>query len=459
MDKVIGIILAAGHGTRMKSDLLKVMHIVGGKPMVEHVYENARAAGLGRVIAVVGFQADRVQGCLGGRVEYVVQAEQLGTGHAVMQAEGLLADASGHLLVLYGDNPLLTPEIIQRFLGVHFEKGAPATILTARVSDPTGYGRVVRKPDGTLERIVEEKDAGPDERAIKEIMSGVFCFRLPDIFEALRELRPDNAQKEYYLTQVVEIFQARGQRVEVADVADEESVLAPNTRRQLAQAEAIMRRGVIDRLMDSGVTVIDPQTTYVHEAAVIGRDTTILPFTYIEGATVIGSGCIIGPNSRIAESKIDDDVRIQYSVVEYSEVGSGTSIGPFAHLRAKSRLGKKVEIGNYAEVKNSSIGDGTKAHHHSYLGDSSIGDGVNIGAGVVIVNYDGIRKHQTQIDSKAFIGCNANLIAPVKVGEGAYVAAGSTINKEVPPEALAIARARQENKEGYAKRFRGPKQG
>lgn len=459
MEKVFGLILAAGHGTRMKSDLLKMMHTVGGKPMVEHVYENIRAAGVERIITVVGYQADRVRECLGDRVEYAVQAEQLGTGHAVMQAEGLLGDTRGHLLVIYGDNPLLTPEIIRGLLELHVNKGAPATILTAKVSDPTGYGRVIRRPDGALERIVEEKDATDDERAIREIMSGAFCFRLPDIFQALRELRPENAQKEYYLTQVMEIFQARGQRVEVAGVADEESVLAPNTRRQLAQAEAIMRRRVVDRLLDSGVTVVDPQTTYVHATAVIGRDTTILPFTYIEGQTTIGSGCIIGPNSRIVESKIDDDVRIQYSVVEYSEVGSGTSIGPFAHLRAKSRIGKKVEIGNYAEIKNSSIGDGTKAHHHSYLGDSTIGDGVNIGAGVVIVNYDGTRKHHTQIDSRAFIGCNVNLIAPVKVGEGAYVAAGSTINQEVPPEALAIARARQENKEGYAKRFRGPKQG
>lgn len=439
----------------MKSDLLKVLHPVAGRPMVEHVLRAARGAGVERCLVVVGFQADRVREALGEGVQYVTQSEQLGTGHAVLQTEPHLKGLTGHLLVLYGDNPLLTPETIRGLVRRHVESGADATALTAIMPDPTSLGRILRDEQGRYVRTVEEKDATPEQKAIREAMSGIFCFRMPLIFDLLKQLRADNSQKEYYLIDVLGLLVGRGARVEIEVAEDYRTVIGPNTRKQLAQAEAIMRERVLDRLMESGVTIVDPSTTYIHDGVGIERDTTVLPFTFIEGETSIGSGCVIGPFSRVMDSRIEDQVEIGQSVVERSIVRSRARIGPFSHLRPGSDIGEGAEIGNYAETKNAKIGAGTKSHHHSYLGDVTIGPGSNIGAGVVVVNYDGVRKHHTDVGERAFIGCNVNLVAPVRVGDGAYVAAGSTVNRDVPPDALAIARERQVNKEGYVRKIKG----
>ncbi len=433
----------------MKSGLLKVLHPVAGRPMVEHVVLAARGAGVGRCVVVIGYQADRVRERLGDSVEYVLQEEQLGTGHAVMQAQTALPEFAGDLLVLYGDNLLLEPGTLRDLLERHRETRAAATVLTAVMPDPSGLGRVVRDREGRYVRTVEEKDASPEELQIREVMSGVFCFQAPLIFQVLSRLRPDNAQREYYLTDGLGLLVAEGRRVEVAAARDYRSVIGPNTRQGLAQAEAVWRERVLDGLMSSGVTVVDPSTTYVHATVAVGRDTVLQPMTFLEGTTVIGTGCRIGPMSRIRDSRIEDGACVETSVVEHSVVGAGARVGPFSHLRPNSVIGPGAEIGNYAETKNATLGTGAKAHHHCYLGDVTVGEHVNVGAGVVVVNYDGVQKHHSTIENQAFVGCNANLVSPVTIGQDAYVAAGSTINRDVPAGALAIAREQQVNKEGY----------
>ncbi|BDG62009.1 bifunctional UDP-N-acetylglucosamine diphosphorylase/glucosamine-1-phosphate N-acetyltransferase GlmU [Caldinitratiruptor microaerophilus] len=453
MSGVSAVILAAGLGTRMRSRLPKVLHPVGGRPMVGHVVEHCRQAGVDRVIVVVGAGREQVQAYLGDSVAYAVQEEQLGTAHALLQAEPLLDGARGDLLVLYGDTPLLRPEVVKRLLEAHRESGASATVLTAHVQDPGSFGRVIRGPDGTLARIVEFKDATPEERAVREINAGVYCFRLEGFFQHLRRV-PRGPQGEFYLPDVLPLLMAAGGRVEAVAAAEEEDVLAPNDRRQLAQAEAILRRRVLDRLMESGVTVVDPATTWVSAEAEVGPDTVLLPFTFLEGRTRVGRDCVIGPGSRVVDSTIGDRSRVEFSVVESSRIAEDVRIGPYAHVRPGCEIGPGVELGNYAEVKKARLGPRVKMHHHGYLGDVEVGEAANIGAGVITSNYDGVNKFRTVIGPGAFVGTNVNLVAPLTVGEGAYVAAGSTVNQDVPPGALAIARARQENKEGYAARIR-----
>ncbi len=454
MQTVVAAVLAAGQGTRMKSDLLKVLHPVAGKPMVGHVVEAAQAAGMQDVIVVVGYQGDRVRAALGDRVRYAEQAEQLGTGHAVMQAAPLLQGVEGHLLILYGDNTLLRPETIKGLMERHVSAGAAATTLTAVMLDPRGLGRIIRDGRGRYLRTVEEKDATPEQKAINEVMSGIFCFRLPLLFDLLARLRADNVQKEYYLTDVLGLLVQDGQTVEVEVASDWRDVIGPNNRRQLAAAEAIMRERILDRLMDDGVSVIDPASTFVHAGVRVGRDTILAPFTFLEGDTVVGEGCRIGPSSRIVDSRIGNGAAVTESIIEKSAVGDGARVGPFSHLRPGSDIGPQVEVGNFAETKGATLGPRTKAHHHCYLGDVVIGEGANIGAGVVTVNYNGVEKHRTVIGDRAFIGCNVNMLAPLTVGDGAYVAAGSTVDQDVPADALAVARTRQVNKEGYVPRLR-----
>lgn len=458
MTEVTAVILAAGHGTRMKSNLIKVLHPIGGKPMLGHVIDNVKNAGIGRLVAVVGYQAERVKAAFGPELEYALQTQQLGTGHALLQAEETLADAEGDLLLLYGDNPFVGPEIFQGLIEAHRASGAAATVLTAEVADPTGLGRVVRSADGGVAQIVEEKDASPEERQIKEINTGIYCFKLRlgavGLFDLLRQIEPNNAQGEYYLTDLVAILNKRGERVGAYRWGEEESFLAPNTRKQFAEAEALLRRRTLERLMSEGVHLIDPETTYVDAEAQIGRDTVLYPFTFIMGKTVIGEGCQIGPQSRIVSSQLADGCVVTESVIEESQLGEGCRVGPFAHLRPGCRLGREVEVGNYAELKKAVVGDGVKCHHHSYLGDVTIGAKTNIGAGVITSNYDGQKKWPTEIGKGAFIGTNVNLVAPIKIGDGAFVAAGSTVNRDVEADALAIARSRQENKAGYAVRLR-----
>ena len=449
MTNIYAVVLAAGQGTRMKSKLYKVLHPVCGKPMVEHVIDHIGSLDVERVVTVVGHGAELVQETLGNKSEYVLQAEQLGTAHAVQQAEPILKDLAGTTLVVCGDTPLIRPETMQALLDHHASENAKATILTAVTDNPTGYGRILRNEDGQVSQIVEQKDATQEQQLVKEINTGTYCFDNEALFEALKQVKNENAQGEYYLPDVIEILQKQGEIVaaHVTDSFDE--TLGVNDRFALSQAEELMRARINERHMRNGVTIINPATTHISADAIIGSDSVILPGVIIEGKTVIGEDCKIGPNSHIVDSKIGNATTIHSSVVLNSQVGDETAVGPFAHLRPESSLGNHVKIGNFVEVKKSTLGDDTKVSHLSYIGDAEVGSNVNIGCGSITVNYDGKNKYQTIIEDDVFIGCNSNLVAPVTLKKGSFIAAGSTITKEVPEDALAIARARQENKLGY----------
>lgn len=448
------IVLAAGQGTRMKSDLYKVLHPVCGKPMVGHVIDNIQNLGANRIVTIVGHGAEKVEETLGEASEYALQTEQLGTAHAVQQAESLLGDLEGTTIVVCGDTPLIRSTTMQALIEHHQQVDAKATILTAFADDPTGYGRIIRGEQGEVLRNVEHKDATAEEHAVKEINTGTYCFDNQALFAALKKVKNDNAQGEYYLPDVLSILREEGTLVSAYATEDFSETLGVNDRVVLSEAERVMRSRLADMHMRNGVTIISPENTYISADAVIGRDTILQPGTMIEGNTVIGSGCDIGPNSQISNSIIGDGTKIHSSVVLESKIGEQTSVGPFAHIRPESNLGNDVRIGNFVEVKKSTFGNGSKAAHLSYIGDATVGSKVNFGCGTVVVNYDGKNKHQTTVEDEAFIGCNANLVAPVTVGQGAYVAAGSTVTKDVPGEALAIARARQENKEGYVSKLK-----
>lgn len=446
------VILAAGKGTRMKSKLYKVLHPVLGKPMVEHVVDQLDQIGVSRQIVIVGHGAEAVQDTLGTRVEYAVQEEQLGTGHAVQMAEAELAGKSGATLVVCGDTPLLTAETLEALLAHHEAQQAKVTVLTAIADDATGYGRVVRGEDGNVTKVVEHKDASEAELAINEINTGTYVFDNELLFDALKQVGNNNAQGEYYLPDVISIAKEAGEVVAAHTAPTFDETIGVNDRIALSQAEAIMRKRTNERLMREGVTFMDPTSTYISPDVIIGSDTVIYPGTVILGKTTIGSECVIGPNSDIRNSVIEDHAVVRQSVVTDSRIGEAAQVGPFAHLRQQAVLGANTRVGNFVEIKKSTFGDGAKASHLSYIGDASIGERVNLGCGSITVNYDGKNKFETVVEDDAFVGCNVNLIAPVKVGKGAIVAAGSTITSDVPEEALAIARERQTNKEGYTKR-------
>lgn len=445
MSELVTIILAAGKGTRMKSSHPKVLHQVCGKAMVRHVLDAAEAAGSKRNIIVVGFGADEVRAELGNAAEVVVQAEQLGTGHAVLQAEPLLRDERGTVMVLCGDTPLLTGTLVKRLYEEHVKAGAKATVLTAVMPDATGYGRVIRTAAGDVEKIVEHKDATEEERAVQEVNSGIYCFEKEALFSALKNVGCDNAQGEYYLPDVLSILRERGEKIWAVAADDYEETLGVNSRLHLAQAEKILRRRKNIELMESGVTLMDPDSTFVDSNVIVGRDTVIYPFTWLEGKTVVGEGCTLGPSSRFTDAKIGNSVTAHFVYAHECEIESGATMGPYVHIRPDSHISNDVKIGNFVEVKNSKIGAGSKLPHLQYIGDCDMGAGVNMGCGTITVNYDGKQKFRTKIGDNAFVGCNSNLVAPVAVGDGAYVAAGSTITKDVPPEELAVARARQKN--------------
>ena len=445
MSELVTIILAAGKGTRMKSAHPKVLHQVCGKAMVRHVLDAAEAAGSKRNIIVVGFGADEVRAELGNAAEVVVQAEQLGTGHAVLQAEPLLQDAHGTVMVLCGDTPLLTGALVKRLYEEHEKAGAKATVLTAVMPDATGYGRVIRTAAGNVEKIVEHKDATEEERAVREVNSGIYCFEKDALFSALKNVGCDNAQGEYYLPDVLSILRERGEKIWAVAADDYEETLGVNSRMHLAQAEKILRRRKNLELMESGVTLMDPESTFVDADVVVGRDTVIYPFTWLEGKTAVGEACTLGPSSRFTDTKIGNGVTAHFVYAHECEIESGATMGPFVHIRPDSHISKDVKIGNFVEVKNSNIGEGSKLPHLQYIGDCDMGAGVNMGCGTITVNYDGKQKFRTKIGNNAFVGCNSNLVAPVAVGDGAYVAAGSTITKDVPADELAVARARQKN--------------
>lgn len=436
MERVRAVVLAAGKGKRMHSDLPKVLHPLCGQPLLTYVLDTLDAAGIPQPLVVIGHGADDVRALVAGRAECVEQGEPLGTGHAVMQAVPHLGPAEA-VLVLYGDTPLLQPATLEALLDLHRRSGAAAAMLTAELDDPRGYGRVVRRDDGGVTRVVEEADATPEDARIREINAGTYVFEPLALREGLDALRPANAQGEYYLPDLVGWLLSTGRQV-TALVTDAETAMGINSRRELAAAEAVMRRRLLERLMDAGVTVIDPAATYVHAQVRVGRDTVIYPQSYLEGATVVGSRCRIGPQARLVDAVLMDGVRVEASTVVGSEVGEGTTIGPYSRLRPGSRIGRFVEIGNYAEIKNSTIGDHTKVHHMSYLGDATLGARVNIGAGTVTCNYDGRGKYATVIEDEAFIGSDSMLIAPVRIGRGAVTGAGSVVNKDVPPGGVAV---------------------
>ena len=453
MSNVFAVILAAGQGTRMKSKLYKVLHPVCGKPMVQHVVDHIQTLDVNRIVTVVGHGAEKVQQQLGDKSEYVLQAEQLGTAHAVQQAEAILGNEEGTTLVVCGDTPLIRPETMQALFEHHQATNAKATILTAIAENPTGYGRILRGSNGQVEQIVEQKDASAEQQLVKEINTGTYCFDNKLLFETLKLVKNDNAQGEYYLPDVIEILQKQGDIVEAYVTDDFEETLGVNDRVALSQAETLMRTRINEKHMRNGVTIIHPETTHISADAVIGRDTVIQPGSMIEGATVIGEDCIIGPNTQIIDSRVGDRTTIHSSVVRESAIAEDTAIGPFAHIRPLSDIGSHVKIGNFVEVKKSKLDHGSKVSHLSYIGDAEIGSNVNIGCGSITVNYDGKNKFKTIIEDDVFVGCNTNLVAPVKVGKGSFIAAGSTITKEVPEDALAIARARQENKPNYVSKL------
>ncbi|WP_110954261.1 bifunctional UDP-N-acetylglucosamine diphosphorylase/glucosamine-1-phosphate N-acetyltransferase GlmU [Anaerosinus massiliensis] len=446
---LLTVILAAGKGTRMKSVLPKVLHRVGGRSMLQHVLDAANQAGSEKNIVVVGFGGQTVKEAIGAQAEFVVQEEQLGTGHAVMQAGELLKDFDGTVMVLCGDTPLLEGELLAKLYREHKQAGAKATVLTAKMPNAAGYGRIIRTQSGAVSKIVEQKDATPEELLVDEVNSGIYCFERAALFESLAKLNCKNAQGEYYLTDVLEILNKENQKVWAVVAEDYEQTLGINSRGQLAGAEAILRRRKNALLMEQGVTIMDPASTFIDCQVTIGKDTIIYPFTWIEGNTSIGENCEIGPNSRFTDTKIGNNVTAHFSYAHECEIGDDVIMGPYVHLRPSTKIAKGVKIGNFVEVKNSVVGEGSKLPHLSYIGDSDIGVGVNMGCGTITVNYDGKNKFRSTIEDHAFVGCNSNLVSPVTIGKGAYVGAGSTITKDVPPAALGIGRARQTNIEGW----------
>ncbi|MDE1549321.1 bifunctional UDP-N-acetylglucosamine diphosphorylase/glucosamine-1-phosphate N-acetyltransferase GlmU [Jeotgalibaca caeni] len=449
MAKRFAVVLAAGQGTRMKSKLYKVLHQVSGKAMVEHVIDQVEIAGVDKVVTIVGHGAEVVKETVGERSEFVLQEEQLGTGHAVLQAKEILAHESGTTLVICGDTPLLTGETLNQLVKHHENEQAKATILSAHASNPFGYGRVIRSAENLVEKIVEQKDASAEEAAVNEINTGTYVFDNQALFQALEEVGNDNSQGEYYLPDVIEILKNKGEIVTAYQMERMEEALGVNDRVALAEASVLMQKRINELHMRNGVTLIDPRNTYIEADVKIGTDTIIEPGVTIKGKTVIGEECFIGSNSEIRDSKIGNRVRITSSNIEEASMADDSNIGPYSHLRPKTQIGEAVHIGNFVEVKNATLGKDTKVGHLTYVGDADLGENINIGCGVVFVNYDGKNKHRSKIGDNSFIGCNVNVIAPVDVAKNAYLAAGSTITKDVPEGAMGIARVRQENKAGY----------
>ncbi|MBC1639682.1 bifunctional UDP-N-acetylglucosamine diphosphorylase/glucosamine-1-phosphate N-acetyltransferase GlmU [Listeria welshimeri] len=453
MSKRYAVVLAAGQGTRMKSKLYKVLHPVCGKPMVEHVVDQISTLDVDKVVTIVGHGAEKVQEHLAGKSEFVKQEEQLGTAHAVLQAKPELAGKDGVTLVVCGDTPLIEASTMEALLKYHHEKRAKATILTTVIEEPTGYGRIIRDDLGIVEKIVEHKDATEKEQRISEINTGTYCFDNKALFEALENVSNDNVQGEYYLPDVIKILKDLDEVVAAYRMESFEESLGVNDRIALAEASKLMQRRINDNHMRNGVTLVNPENTYIDIDVKIGQDTVIEPGVMLRGNTVIGDDCVISSGSEIANSVIGERVHVRNSSIFESKVGDDVQIGPYAHLRPESDIHNHVKIGNYVETKKAIVGEGTKLPHFIYMGDAEIGKNVNVGCGSIAVNYDGKNKAKTIIGDDVFVGCNSNLIAPVKVGDRAFIAAGSTITKDVPEDALGIARAKQENKMDYAKRL------
>ena len=453
MSNRYAIILAAGKGTRMKSKLYKVLHPVCGKAMVDHVLTQVEAIQPDEIITIVGHGAELVKERLGERSNYALQAEQLGTGHAVMQASQQLEGKAGTTIVLSGDTPLLSAETLQQLFTFHEENQAAVTVLTAHAEDPTGYGRIIRDENNHVVKIVEQKDANAKEAAVQEINTGTYCFDNALLFDALSQITTDNAQGEYYLTDALEILKNANHKVAAFQMTDFEESLGVNDRVALEKASQIMRKRINRQHMLNGVSFMDAASTYIEADVEIGSDTVIEAGVVLRGKTKIGEDCYITAHSEIVDSVIEDHVTIKQSVVEESHVRKFADVGPFAHLRPQADIGEKVHIGNFVEVKKATIGEGTKVGHLTYVGDATLGKDINVGCGTVFVNYDGKNKHHTVIGDHSFIGSGTNIVAPVTMAPNSATAAGSTITEDIPEHTLAIARARQVNKLNLAKKI------
>jgi bifunctional UDP-N-acetylglucosamine pyrophosphorylase/glucosamine-1-phosphate N-acetyltransferase len=451
------VILAAGLGTRMKSRKAKVLHRAGGKTLVEHVVETAGAlTSPDRIFVVVGHQADEVRRAVATTgVGFIEQKEQKGTGHAVLSGREALEPLAGNLLILYGDCPLLRVETLARLIETQRSSGAAGVLMTAMMEDPTGYGRVIRDAHGRVARIVEQKAGSPEELAIREANMGIYCFRAELFWKFAGEIRPDNPAREYYLTDMAEILNRAGCHVEAMQIADAREALGINTRVELAAVDRLFRDRKIEELMLAGVTIEKPETVTIDAGVCIGMDTVVEPFAQIRGRTVIGENCRIGAGAIVENSELDDDVEVgPFTLVGDSRLERGVHAGPFARLRMENLVEAGAHIGNFVELKKTRMGAGAKANHLAYLGDSQIGARTNIGAGTITCNYDGVAKHPTRIGESAFIGSNSTLVAPMEIGDGAYVAAGSVITSAVPTDALALGRAHQVIKEEWAQKRR-----
>ncbi|TJY03776.1 bifunctional UDP-N-acetylglucosamine diphosphorylase/glucosamine-1-phosphate N-acetyltransferase GlmU [Lactobacillus amylovorus subsp. animalium] len=448
MEKYV-VVLAAGKGTRMKSKLYKVLHKVCGKTMVEHVVDAARGVNPAKIVTVVGTGAGEVEKVLDGKSDFAFQEKQLGTGDAVMTVKEELGDKDGATLVVTGDTPLFTTETFDELFKYHAEKGNAATVLTAEAPNPFGYGRIIRDDQGNVLRIVEQKDGKPEELKVKEINTGVFCFDNKKLFEALKHVDNNNAQGEYYLTDVLEILRNSGERVGAYKMPDFSESLGVNDRIALAQATKTMQRRINEEHMRNGVSFIDPDTAYIDAGVKIGNDTVIEGNVVIKGNTEIGSDCYITNGSRIVDSKIGNHVTITSSTLQEAEMDDNTDIGPNSHLRPKAVIRKGAHIGNFVEIKKAEIGENSKVGHLTYVGDATLGKDINVGCGTIFSNYDGVKKFHTNVGDHSFIGAGSTLIAPINVADHTFIAADSTITKDVDKYDMAIARGRQVNKPDY----------
>jgi len=456
-DNLSVVILAAGRGTRMKSRKAKVLHEAGGKPLIAHVVDNAlEVARADRICVVVGYQADQVRSAVGGRgVGFALQSEQRGTGHGVLSARAAMPDEEGRVVVLYGDCPLLGPDTLRRLIADQRESGAAATLISTELDDPTGYGRIVRDDTGAVRAIVEEKAASAAEKAIREINSGIYCFRADLLWMRLASLGPNPVSGEYYLTDVIAELDQAGDRAAALRLPNSAELLGINNRIELAEADRILGERTVRRLMLDGVTIRKPETVTIDATVTIGSDTVIEPFAQIRGDTRIGESCRVGTAAILEDAILDDEVVVDsFTIVRHSRLERGAVVGPFARLRVDNHVEAGAHVGNFVELKKTRLGAGAKAQHLAYLGDSTIGEGVNIGAGTITCNYDGDRKHTTRIGRGAFVGSNSTLVAPVEIGDDSYLAAGSVITDSVPPGSLALGRARQVVKEGWARKRR-----
>ncbi len=440
--KLKTLILAAGKGTRMKSDMPKVIHKVNGIPMITKIIDTLSGLNPEENILILGHKKEEVLKVVGENCDYVLQTEQLGTGHAVIQAKEKLEGYDGDVMILYGDTPLLRESTLKSLYEYHKESGAVTTILTSIYENPFGYGRIV-KEDGLVKAIVEEKEASEEIKKIKEVNAGVYCFNSKELFKALDKIDNNNEKGEYYLTDVIGIQVSENKKVQSFILEDKMEILGVNSKVELAQAGKVLRDRKNRELMEEGVILIDPETTYVEESVKVGRDTVLYPGVVLQGKTVIGENCEIIGNSRIIDSVLGNNIRVESSVIEESILEDGVTMGPFAHIRPKSLLKEKVHIGNFVEVKKSTLEKGVKAGHLTYLGDAQVGENTNIGAGTITCNYDGVNKFKTVIGKDAFIGSDSMLVAPVNIGEKALIGAGSVITKDVPSNSLAVSRSKQ----------------